>query len=337
MITLDRPRALNAVTHAMVRQLAARLGEWARDPQVGRVIVMSSSERAFSAGGDVRHLYDLGKLGHQAEALRFWRDEYTLNTVIKRYPKPYIAMMDGITMGGGAGISVHGSHRIAGDRFQFAMPEAGIGFFPDVGATWFMSRMPGEIGTFFALTGERLKAADAIAAGIVTHYVPTARWRTLLESFADRMPIEAALAENAQPLDRGPILSNHAAIDRLFAYDHVEDIMAALDRETISGSRDAGWAGATAALIRAKSPTSLKIALGQLRRGRHMSFSECMRTEFRIVSRIVYGKDFYEGVRAVIIDKDQRPDWQPSTLPEVSNEVIDAYFEPLGDAELELP
>ena len=337
IITLDRPRALNAVTHTMVRQLAAKLGEWARDPQVGRVIIMSSSERAFSAGGDVRHLYDLGKVGHQAEALRFWRDEYTLNTVIKRYPKPYIAMMDGITMGGGAGISVHGSHRIAGDRFQFAMPEAGIGFFPDVGATWFMSRMPGEIGTYFALTGERLKAADAIAAGIVTHYVPTARWKALLEAFADRTPVEAALAEYAQPLDRGPIVSNQAAIDRLFAYDYVEDIMAALDREAISGSRDAGWAGATAALIRAKSPTSLKIALGQLRRGRHMSFSECMRTEFRIVSRIVYGEDFYEGVRAVIIDKDQRPDWRPSTLSEVSDAVIDAYFEPLGDAELELP
>jgi enoyl-CoA hydratase len=337
IITLDRPRALNAVTHTMVRSLAARLGEWARDPDVGRVIIRSSSERAFSAGGDVRHLYDLGKLGHQAEALRFWRDEYTLNAVIKRFPKPYIALMDGITMGGGAGISVHGSHRIAGDRFQFAMPEAGIGFFPDVGATWFMSRMPGEIGTYFALTGERLKAADAIAAGIATHYVPTVRWRALLEALGSRMPIEAALAEYAQPLDRGPIVSNQPAVDRLFAYDYVEDILAALNRETISGSRDAGWAGATAALIRAKSPTSLKIALEQLRRGRNMSFSECMRTEFRIVSRIVYGEDFYEGVRAVIIDKDQRPEWRPATLSEIGDDAIDQYFQPLDNAELELP
>jgi enoyl-CoA hydratase len=199
-----------------------------------------------------------------------------------------------------------------------------------------MSRMPGEIGTYFALTGERIKAADAIAAGIITHYVPSIRWRNLLDALGSRLSIEAALAEYAQPLDRGPVMSNHAAIDRLFAYDHVEDIIGALDRETISGSRDAGWAGATAALIRAKSPTSLKIALGQLRRGRHMSFTDCMRTEFRIVSRIVRGHDFYEGVRAVIIDKDQSPNWRPERLSEVDDHVIDEHFEPLGESELEL-
>jgi enoyl-CoA hydratase len=338
IITLNRPRTLNAVTHTMVRQLAARLGDWARDGDVSRVIIMSSSERAFSAGGDVRFLYELGQTGRHAEALRFWRDEYTLNTVIKRYPKPYIALMDGITMGGGAGISIHGSHRIAGDRFQFAMPEVGIGFFPDVGATWFMSRMPGEIGTYFALTGERLKAADSIASGIVTHYVPSARWRELVAALTDsRVSIETAMAELAQPLDPGPVLSNQYAIDRMFAYDYVEDILGALDRETISGSRDAGWAGATAALIRAKSPTSLKIALEQLRRGKHMSFSDCMRVEFRIVSRVVHSHEFYEGVRAVIIDKDQRPNWKPAQLTDISDQYIDTYFEELGDAELAVP
>jgi enoyl-CoA hydratase len=336
VVTLNRPHALNAVTHNMVRLLAAKLGEWAKEPAITRVIVTAGGERAFSAGGDIRALHELGQSGRHVEALRFWREEYTLNTLIKRYPKPYVALIDGIVMGGGVGISIHGSHRVAGDRFQFAMPEVGIGFFPDVGATWFLPRMPGETGTFCALTGERLKAGDAVATGVATHHVPSARWREVLDGLLGTVPVDALLAAFADPAPAGPLGARRAAVDRLFAGDRVEDILGGLDREAISGSEHAGFAGATAALIRAKSPTSLKIALAQVRHDTAWSFADCMRAEFRIVSRVIHGHDFYEGVRAVIIDKDQKPAWQPGRLTEVSDSEVERHFAPLGPTELEL-
>jgi enoyl-CoA hydratase/carnithine racemase len=337
VVTLNRPQALNAVTHNMVRALAAKLGEWAKDPAITRVIVTAAGERAFSAGGDIRALYELGQSGRHVEALRFWREEYTLNTLIKRYPKPYVALIDGIVMGGGVGISIHGSHRVAGDRFQFAMPEVGIGFFPDVGATWFLPRLPGETGTYCALTGERLKAGDAVASAIATHHVPSARWRDLLEGLLGTVPVDALLAAFAEPAVGGPLAARRKAVDRLFEGDRVENILSALDGEAISHGEHAGFAGATAALIRAKSPTSLKIALAQVRRGKAWSFADCMRAEFRIVSRIIHGHDFYEGVRAVIIDKDQKPAWRPARFAEVSDIEVEGHFASLGPTELELP
>ena len=336
IVTLNRPQALNAVTHTMVRALAAKLGEWAKDEAVTRVIVRAAGERAFSAGGDLRALYELGKAGRHGEALQFWRDEYMLNTLIKRYPKPYVALIDGMVMGGGVGVSVHGSHRVAGDRFQFAMPEVGIGFFPDVGATWFLPRMPGEIGTYCALTGERMKNADAVPFGIATHYVASSRFRDLADALTGTVPVDAVLGAFAEKLGIGPLSVYRAAIDRTFDADHVEDILAALDREAISGSPEAGWAGATAAIIRGKSPLSLKIALAQMRGGRQWSFTDCMKMEFRIVSRVIYREDFYEGVRAAIIDKDNAPRWTPARLGQVLPSDVDQYFAPL-ETELELP
>lgn len=337
VVTLNRPHALNAVTHAMVRGLATKLAEWAKDPAVNRVIVTAAGERAFSAGGDIRALYDLGRGGRQDRALQFWREEYALNTLIKRYPKPYVALIDGIVMGGGVGISVHGSHRVAGDRFVFAMPEVGIGFFPDVGATWFLPRMPGETGTYCALTGERLKATDAVATGIATHHVPSARWRELTEALTGTVPVDAILSAYAEPLRPGSLAARRTAIDRLFLGYRLEDILRGLDHEAETRGADAGFAGATAALIRAKSPVSLKIALAQMRRGKHWTFNDCMRAEFRIVSRIVYRHDFYEGVRAVIIDKDQRPVWRPAVLAEVSDGDVERHFDPLPQGEIDLP
>jgi enoyl-CoA hydratase/carnithine racemase len=259
-----------------------------------------------------------------------------LNTLIKRYPKPYVALIDGMVMGGGVGISVHGSHRVAGDRFQFAMPEVGIGFFPDVGATWFLPRMPGEVGTYCALTGERMKNADAVPFGIATHYVASSQFPELAEALTGTEPVDAVLSRFAERLGIGPLSVYRAAIDRTFDCDHVEDILAALDREAVTGSAEAGWAGATAAIIRAKSPVSLKIALAQVRGGRQWSFTDCMKMEFRIVSRIIYREDFYEGVRAVIIDKDNAPRWNPPRLAQVLESDIDAYFAPL-ETELDLP
>jgi enoyl-CoA hydratase len=331
IVTLNRPKALNAVTHEMVRALARQLDAWASDAAVTRVVVTAAGERAFSAGGDIRALYDMGRAGRQDEMLVFWRDEYPLNVAIKRYPKPYVALIDGIVMGGGVGVSIHGSHRVAGDRFQFAMPEVGIGFFPDVGATWFLPRLAGELGTWCALTGDRLKTADAVAAGVATHHVRSARFADLLDALCRNVSVDATIAAFAEPAGEGAVTARSAAIDRLFAGERVEDILGRLDGEGDD------WAASTAATIRAKSPTGLKIALAQMRRGRDWSFEDCMRGEFRIVSRIVRGHEFYEGVRAVIVDKDNAPRWKPATLAEVSKADVERYFAPLGADELRLP
>ena len=333
IVTLNRPKALNAVTHEMVQALVRQLTAWANDSAVTRVVITAAGERAFSAGGDIRALYELGRAGRQDEMLTFWRDEYPLNAAIKRYPKPYVALIDGIVMGGGVGVSVHGSHRVAGDRFAFAMPEVGIGFFPDVGATWFLPRMPGELGTWCALTGDRLKTADAVAAGIATHHVRSERFADLADALCGDVPVDAVLGAFSEPVGAGPVTARRSAIDRLFAGERVEDILGRLDSE--NGS-DAEWAAQMAAKIRTKSPTSLKLALAQVRRGAHWSFEECMVHEFRIVSRIVYGYDFYEGVRAVIVYKDNAPRWRPAMLDAVSEADVERHFAPLGDDELVL-
>ena len=334
-VTLNRPHALNAVSHAMVRALAQQLQEWESDPTVSRVLVTARGGRAFSAGGDLRDLYDLGRAGRYEEALGFFRDEYRLNSRIKHYRKPYVALIDGIVMGGGAGISIHGSHRVAGDRFVFGMPEAGIGFFPDIGATWFLPRLPGQTGTYCALTGERLNAADAVAAGVATHRVASGRFPELVEALCGDIAVDAALGAFSEPSSKATIAAQ-SAIDRLFNHERVEDLLAALDAEAAGAGADAAFAAKTAALVRAKSPTSLKIALAQMRRGPALDFNECMRTEFRIVSRVMHGQDFYEGVRAVIIDKDQAPRWHPATLEAVSPAELERYFAPLA-SELDLP
>jgi enoyl-CoA hydratase len=337
IVTLNRPKALNAVTLGMVHALRAQLDEWANDPAVTRVVITAAGERAFSAGGDIRALYDLGKAGRHAEALQFWRDEYPLNAAIKNYRKPYVSLIDGIVMGGGVGISVHGSHRVAFDRFSFAMPEVSIGFFPDVGATWFLPRMPGEIGTYCALTGERFGIADGVGAGIATHRVPSARFAALLDGLTGTVSVDALLSAFSEPAGEGPIMARRVLIDRLFAGNTVEAILAALDGEAASAGVDAEWAAKTAAAMRAKSPLSLKLALAQVRHGAVADFETCMRTEMRIVSRIIHGHDFYEGVRAVIVDKDNKPRWLPATLAEVSEAEVARHFAPLDDGELTLP
>src|SRR3954453_17363867 len=218
IVTLNRPKALNAVTHEMVRALARQLRAWAGDAAVTRVIIRAEGDRAFSAGGDIRALYELGRAGRQQEMLTFWRDEYPLNATIKRYSKPYVALIDGIAMGGGIGISVNGSHRVAGDRFLFAMPEVGIGFFPDVGATWFLPRLPGEAGTWCALTAERLTAADAVAAGVATHRIASRRLDDVLASLCGTVSVDSVLAafaasDGAGPDGAGAVTEMRGAID----------------------------------------------------------------------------------------------------------------------------
>jgi len=243
-------------------------------------------------------------------------------------------LIDGIVMGGGVGLSVHGSHRVAGDRYSFAMPEVSIGFFPDVGATWFLPRLPGELGAYCALTGERLAAADGVAAAIATHRVASARFADLTAALCNAVPVDATLAAFAETAGEARLLARRSAIDRLFRGNRVEDILAALDGEK---GPDADFAKAAAATMRSKSPTSLKLALAQVRAGIGLSFEACMQTEFRIVSRIIHGHDFYEGVRAVIVDKDSAPRWQPAALADVADAEIARHFAPLPRNEWAAP
>ncbi|AMJ59526.1 enoyl-CoA hydratase/isomerase family protein [Bosea sp. PAMC 26642] len=333
VVILDRPKALNALSLGMVRELAKALDAWEHDPQVTRVVVLSTSEKAFCAGGDIRALHDLGREGRHDEMLDFWREEYILNARIQSYPKPYLSLIDGIVMGGGVGISLHGSHRVVGERYLFAMPEVGIGFFPDVGATYALPRLPGATGTYLALTGDRVGAADALAIGLATHAVPSARMAELTDALTGRGALDDILAGFVA--DPGPVRlgSERATIAACFGAADLAAVRSALASAAAGGNAFAAKAQQTLA---AKSPTSIAIAFEQMRRGTGLDFTEAMRTEFRIVSRIAHGHEFYEGVRAVVIDKDNAPRWRPATLDDVDPAAIEAYFAPLGASELVL-
>ncbi|MCF8471074.1 MAG: enoyl-CoA hydratase/isomerase family protein [Parvibaculum sp.] len=327
VITLNRPKALNALTLGMVRELHPKLVEWAADNTILCVVIEGAGDKAFCAGGDIRALYDWGR-GGDPSALAFWREEYRLNTLVKRYPKPYVSLMDGINMGGGVGLSVHGSHRVATERLTFAMPETGIGLFPDVGGTHFLPRAPGETGLYLALTGARLKAADAIYTGIADAYVPSVRLETLKDRLAGGAPVREALGEVVEEEGHAPLVDIQGDIDTHFGMDSVADILASL-------RADGGeWAMKTADTIETKSPTSTLVAFRQVNEGERLGFEDCMKLEYRLINSFVKGHDFYEGVRAVVIDKDQAPKWKPATLAEMSASDVDGYFEPLGDDEL---
>ncbi len=325
IVTLNRPRALNALNANMVALMHPQLVEWEKDPSVELVIVKGAGEKAFCAGGDIRLMHDLGKAGDPA-MLAFYRDEYRLNTYIKNYPKPYVALLDGIVMGGGVGLSAHGSHRVASERLMFAMPETGIGFFPDVGGTFFLPRMPGKVGTWLALTTSRLGQADALWSGFATHAVASADLAAVEQALCENGNPDETLASFSKPAGDAPAQAMLDVINRCFAGNSVEEILATLDAET---GEHAEWAAKQAAAMRQKSPTSLKIALRQMQEGAKADFEECMRIEYRIVTRVADGVDFYEGVRAVIIDKDHSPKWNPTELAGVSDEDVDAYYAPL--------
>ncbi|WP_376988056.1 enoyl-CoA hydratase/isomerase family protein [Bosea sp. R86505] len=333
MVVLDRPKALNALSLPMVRELARALDAWETDPAVERIVVTSTSDKAFCAGGDIRTLHDLGRAGRHDEMLAFWGEEYILNARIKRYPKPYVALIDGIVMGGGVGISLHGSHRIAGERYLFAMPEVGIGFFPDVGATHALPRLPGAAGIYLALTGDRVGAADALAFGLATHAVPSARMAEVTDALTRRGALDDILAAFSHDPGPAKLAGERETIAHCFGAPTLPEILARLAAAAGAGSAFAAKLRQTLAV---KSPTSVAIAFEQMRRGAGLDFAEAMRTEFRIVSRIAHGHDFYEGVRAVVIDKDHAPHWRPASLDDVDPAAIAAYFAPLGAAELAL-
>ncbi len=337
VITLNRPEALNALTLEMCHAIEAALLDWRDDPGVKAVIIRGAG-RAFCAGGDIRSLYDSGLAGEDYP-YRFYHDEYRLNALIHHYPKPYIALLNGIVMGGGVGVSVHGSHRLATENIRFAMPETGIGLFPDVGGSYFLSRCPGETGVFLALTGTRIGAADAVYTGIATDFVPADRLDALYDAFVtDDFTEDAAIdvvnrliTRFAEPCPDAPQLAAEGdRIDSVFSGESVDIILDTLAQETDE------WAETTRQTILSKSPTSSKVAFRQIRNGAERDFDQCMQMEYRIACRFIAGKDFYEGVRATVIDKDQKPHWQPDRLADVTEAAVDAYFAPLGEKELTL-
>jgi len=325
-VTLNRPQALNALTHGMCVALHAQLKAWAADDGVKAVLIRGAGDRAFCAGGDIRKVAEEGKAGGQYP-YDFFRDEYRLNAYIKAYPKPYIALVDGIDMGGGVGLSVHGSHRVIGEKLMFAMPETGIGLFPDVGGTYFLARCPGMTGRYLALTGARIKAADALYLGIGDTLVPTARLNELETALAAD-PAESTIARFAADPGTPPLAAHRAVIDRCFAGDSVEAILKACETDSSAFAQEAAVA------MLGKSPTSMKITLRALIEGARLDFRDCMRMEYRMARGCVAGYDFYEGVRAVVIDKDQKPKWNPATLEAVSHVQVDGYFADLGPNEL---
>jgi enoyl-CoA hydratase len=321
-ITLNRPRALHALNAAMCEAMTQALLAWRDDPEVVGVLIDHSGERGFCAGGDIRMIAESGA-GDASEARAFFETEYRLNHLMFEYPKPITAVVDGIVMGGGVGISEPASVRIATERTTYAMPETGIGLFPDVGGGWFLSRLPGQTGVWLALTGARLKAADTTALGIHTHFVPSEALNALKADLMGGVEPAQAAAKH-RSADPGAPTINRGAIDRLFAHDTVEAIFAALEAD---GS---DWALAQLATLKTKSPTSLKVSLKQVRTGAALTdFADNMAIEYRLGGRIVSTHDFQEGVRAVVVDKDNAPQWSPATLDAVSDAAVEALFAPL--------
>ncbi len=331
LVVLNRPKALNALTLTMVRLIAAALDRWESDPGVSRIVLRGAGDKAFCAGGDIRHLYELGLAGEHERQLTFWREEYQLNERIKTYSKPVVALIDGIVMGGGVGISVNAaSHRVAGERFVFAMPEVGIGFFPDVGGTFVLPRLPHKVGVYLGLTGLRANAGDALAVGLADVFVPSRALDALVEALESGAPVETGLDRFAAAAPPSALLDEVRGLEACFSLESREAILAALLEAEAKGF---AFAAPARAAMGEKSPTSQAIALRQMAVGPALDFHEALRLEYRIVSRICRGRDFYEGVRALIVDKDNRPLWSPPPTPAE----VDGYFAPLGDKELTFP
>ncbi|MBV7257686.1 enoyl-CoA hydratase/isomerase family protein [Pacificimonas sp. WHA3] len=330
LITLNRPKALNALNRAMCNAIYTQLGEWADDDGVNVVAITGSGEKAFCAGGDVVGLYN-GRGDGSSDWEDFFGDEYRMNHRIGTFEKPYVAIIDGITMGGGVGLSIHAPYRIATERTLFAMPETGIGLIPDVGGTHALSHMPGEIGTYLGLTGARLKAEDCLYAGIATHYTQSGNVEGLITALAsDVDSVTDVMVQFERPPGQPPALKTHReSIDRHFAKTSVEEIMASL-------SMGDDWAEAQRDLLMRMSPTSMKITLRALREGADDDLAGCLKREYRLVGNIKAGHDFYEGIRAQLIDKDRKPRWNPSNLRDVTADMVDSYFAvpPHGDLRL---
>jgi enoyl-CoA hydratase len=334
VIRLNRPKALNAMTVEMSIGVDAALDQFEADPEVAVIVLEGAGERGLCAGGDIRGLWESSREGGDLGA-RFWRQEYVMNARIAKYPKPYVAFMDGLVMGGGVGLSGHASHRVVTDRTKLAMPEVGLGFFPDVGGTWLLSRSPGEIGTYFGLTGQTMNGPDAIHAKFADAVVPAAKWPELRDALTKvRQGVTAADVSKlikgfATGETAGPVAAKEPAIDALFGFDRMEDIFAALKRD---GSE---FALATLKTLNEKSPRGMVVTLKLLRLARTASsLEECLVREYRAALEVFRSDDFREGVRAAVIDKDRNPTWSPSRIEDVTPDMLALYLAEIGADEL---
>jgi enoyl-CoA hydratase len=315
---LDRPKALNALSRIMIERLGDWLAGSVADNKISCLGIRSTHPTAFSAGGDVRALYAARQAGNRHVLNSFYWQEYRLNRAIHHCPKTIFAVIDGLVMGGGAGVSINGRYRLAGPGARFAMPETGIGFFPDVGASWFLSRCPGRIGLYLGLTGAVIDQADMLYAGLATHALPAG---TRIEGLGDiaRLPDEAGPA---------PLMAQRPAIDRCFAGETVEEIFTAL------GAEGGDWAKETSTILHKRSPLALKVTLRQFRHAATLDFDQAMVMEYRLARHFMTGNDFFEGVRAAVIDKDRNPAWRPASLAEVGDELVESYFAPAEGPDL---
>jgi len=334
VIRLNRPKAINAVTLEMFRDIDQALDRFEADPAVGLILLEGAGERGLCAGGDIRALWESSKVAGDLGKI-LWREEYILNARIKKFPKPYVAFMDGIVMGGGVGLSAHASHRVVTDRTKLAMPEVGLGFFPDVGGTWLLSRAPGEIGTYFGLTGQTMNGPDAVCAGFADAVVPLQKLAALRDALvnlrpgADSARVKAVIAGFATGETAGPVAALRPQIDTWFAHGRMDDILAALHRD---GSE---LAKATIKTLGEKSPRGMMVTLKLLRLARASStLEECLVREYRAALAVFASDDFREGVRAAVIDKDRKPKWSPARIEDVTPDMIAPYFASLGADEL---
>jgi len=317
-LTLNRPRALNALTLPMCETISAALHAWAASPDIKAVLVDAVPGRAFCAGGDIRAIHDWGR-AKDPRALQFFSVEYRMNALIARFPKPYVSLLDGITMGGGVGLSIHGSHRVASENTLFAMPETAIGLFPDVGGSYFLPRCPGEVGMYLGLTGARIGAADMRYAGLATHFLPSVRMGEVAPRLAAGEGVDRVLEDLAGKPGPGSLGDLQPAIDRTFGAHTVLGILTGLIKE-------GGWGNQTAEVLASRSPTSLVLTHQLLKEGAGLGLEESLRLERAIVAHILEGEDFYEGVRAAVVDKDQAPRWRPARLEEVNEAALSAMI-----------
>jgi len=317
-ITMNRPQALNALDLPMIRAITHALQTWRDDPHVHAVVIEGTGDRAFCAGGDIRALRQHQLDGNRAPVDAFFSEEYALNRMIATYPKPYVALIDGICMGGGIGVSIYGDYRVASEHAMFAMPETAIGFFPDIGATFFLPRLPGQLGCYLGLTGARIHGADAVYAGFATQFTPRAALQQL--SAARARDGFAALARHAAPLPESTLQNHCAAIDTVFAAESIPDILQRLERE------NSDWANKTIDALRSASPSALAWTLRILRDGAHRTLEQCLDAEFALTQTTMRHNDFIEGVRAMVVDKDRTPRWQPPRIEDVAPGETAAMF-----------
>jgi len=334
IIRLNRPKAINAVTLEMFRDIDKALDRFEADPDVSLILLEGAGERGLCAGGDIRALYDSAKVNGDLGKI-LWREEYILNARIAKFKKPYIAFMDGIVMGGGVGLSAHGRHRVVTERTKLAMPEVGLGFFPDVGGTFLLSHAPGEIGTYFGLTGQTMNGPDAVYAGFADAVVLSGRLGALREALTKVAPgtpssdIETLINGFATGETAGPVATLEPRIDQWFGFDRMEDIVAALKRDASE------LALATLKTLGEKSPRGMVVTLKLLRLARSASsLEECLVREYRAALEVFRSDDFREGVRAAVIDKDRNPKWSPPAIEDVTPEMIAPYFAEIGKDEL---